>query len=318
MKLLVTGGAGFIGANFILYWFENYPTDEIVNLDKLTYAANLNSLDSIKDFKNYKFVQGDICDESIVNDLVQMVDVVVHFAAESSVDKSLSESQLFFKTNVEGTGSILKVVQKYNKRFHHVSTDEVFGSLELKSEEKFSENTPYHPNNPYSESKAASDLLVKKYFDDYGTKVTLSNCSNNYGPYQNTEKFIPLFITNLLQNKPVPLYGTGKNVRDWLYVKDHCFAIDLILQKGKLGEQYCIGGDSEFSNLAVATEIFKILDQNAAYLDFVEDRINHDLRYAIDHSKITNELGWRPTIKFKQGLAETIEWYKNNEPWWKK
>ncbi|MFH1326310.1 MAG: dTDP-glucose 4,6-dehydratase [Candidatus Falkowbacteria bacterium] len=325
MRLLITGGAGFIGSNFIHYWLKKHPTDSIVNLDLLTYAGNLENLSSITDDTRYKFVQGDICDKELVDKLVKEVDVIVHFAAESHVDNSIKDSAPFVKTNVIGTQILLDATVKHgNKRFHHISTDEVFGSLGP-ADPAFNESTPYDPRSPYSASKAASDHLVRAYWHTYKLPITISNCSNNYGPRQHQEKLIPLFITNLLNNKKVPVYGTGQQVRDWLYVDDHCSAIDLILQQGKIGETYCIGGQSskadllavattlqagEITNLELTKKLIKLLDKNVDLIKYVADRKGHDFRYAVDSSKIKNELQWSPQMNFEQGLAKTIEWYK--------
>lgn len=320
MRLLVTGGAGFIGSNFILYWLKKYPQDEIVNLDKLTYAGNLENLKSVEKNPNYYFVKGDICDRKLVDKLMKKVDVVVNFAAESHVDRSILNPAPFIKTNIEGTYILLEAALKNKiKRFHHVSTDEVFGSLSLKSKEKFNEKTPYNPRSPYSASKAASDHLVRAYYITYGLPITLSNCSNNFGPYQFPEKLIPLAITNLIEGKKVPIYGDGLYVRDWLYVEDHCQALDLIIHKGKVGETYFIGGlTKDISNLEVIKKILKIMGKGEQWIEFVKDRPGHDRRYAIDWSKIKNELGWRPKYNFDQALKLTIKWYQENQGWWKK
>jgi len=317
MKLLVTGGAGFIGSNFIHYWFRKYPEDKIVNLDALTYAGNLENLKDIESNPNYKFVKGDICDKELVNGLVKDVDTIVNFAAESHVDRSILDAENFVRTNVLGTYNLLEAAKNNgNKRFHHISTDEVFGHLGP-NDPAFNELTPYAPRSPYSASKAASDHLVRAYFQTYGLPVTISNCSNNYGPYHFPEKLIPLFITNLTEGKKVPVYGDGMNVRDWLFVEDHCQAIDLILQKGKIGETYCIGGNSEKPNIEITKKIIELMGKNEDSIEYVKDRLGHDRRYAIDFSKIKNELGWKPQVSFEEGLKMTIEWYKNNESWWK-
>jgi dTDP-glucose 4,6-dehydratase len=317
MKILVTGGAGFIGSNFIHYILNKYPDYEVVNLDALTYAGNLENLKDVETNPNYKFVKGDICDKDLVNDLVKDCDVIVHFAAESHVDRSILDAENFVKTNVLGTFNLLEAAKNNgNKRFHHVSTDEVFGTLKP-NDPKFNESTPMSPRSPYSASKAASDHLVNAYFHTYNLPTTISNCSNNYGPYQFPEKIIPLFITNLIEGKRVPIYGDGKQVRDWLFVEDHCEAIDLILQKGKIGETYCIGGDSEKTNLEITKKIIELMEKDENSIEYVKDRLGHDRRYAIDFSKIKNELGWEPEVTFEEGLKQTIEWYKNNESWWK-
>lgn len=319
-KILVTGGAGFIGSNFIHYWLKNHPDDKIVNLDCLTYAGNLENLKSVQDNPNYEFVKGDICDAELVKDLMKDVDVVVHFAAESHVDRSILESQVFLKTNVLGTQVLLDVAHKAGvKHFHHVSTDEVFGALALDSKDKFNEKTLIAPRNPYSASKAASDHLVNAYFNTFGLPVTVTNTSNNFGPYQFPEKFIPLAVTNILEGKKVPVYGDGLYVRDWLYVKDHCRAIDLVLQNGKVGETYCIGGLTEdINNLEVVKKILKILGKDESFIEFVKDRPGHDRRYAVDWSKAKNELGYQPEHEFDQYLQQTIKWYQENQDWWQK
>lgn len=320
MKLLITGGAGFIGSNFILYWLRKYPQDKIINLDKLTYAGNLENLKSVEKNPNYHFVKGDIRDGKLVNELMKNVDVVVHFAAESHVDRSILDPAPFIKTNIEGTYVLLETALKNKvKRFHHVSTDEVFGSLPLNSKEKFNEKTPYQPRSPYSASKAAADHLVRAYHITYGLPITISNCSNNFGPYQFPEKLIPLAITNLIEGKKVPIYGDGLYVRDWLYVEDHCRAIDLILHKGKVGETYFIGGlTKDISNLEVIKKILKIMRKGGEWIEFVKDRPGHDRRYAIDWSKINKELGWEPKHDFDEALKKTVDWYQKNQNWWKK
>lgn len=322
MNLLVTGGAGFIGSNFILYWLDKYPQDKIINLDKLTYAGNLENLKSVEKNENYQFVRGDICDPQIVNSLIKnySISIIIHFAAESHVDRSILDPAPFIKTNIEGTYVLLEAALKNGKiRFHHISTDEVFGALPLNSKEKFNEKTPYNPRSPYSASKAASDHLVRAYSITYGLPVTISNCSNNYGPYQFPEKLIPLAITNLLEGKKVPIYGDGLYVRDWLYVLDHCRAIDLIIHRGKIGETYFIGGLTEdVSNLELIKKILKIMDKDESMIEFVKDRPGHDRRYAIDWSKIKKELGWQPTVDLETGLKMTIDWYQKNRTWWQK
>jgi dTDP-glucose 4,6-dehydratase len=319
MKLLVTGGAGFIGSNFILYWMENYPEDSIVNLDKLTYAGNLENLQKVEKNPNYSFIKGDICNSADVEKAMEGVDIVVHFAAESHVDRSIMDPTEFVKTNVVGTGVLLDAASKNNiKRFHHVSTDEVFGSLELNDPHKFTENTPYDPRSPYAASKAGSDHLVRAYYHTYNLPITITNCSNNFGPYMFPEKMIPLAITNLLEGKKVPVYGDGLYIRDWLYVQDHCRAIDLVLKNGKVGETYCVGGQTEdINNVEVVKRIIKILGKDESMIEFVKDRPGHDRRYAIDWSKIQQELDWKPLHSFDEWLEKTIEWYKNNESWWR-
>ena len=320
MKLLITGGAGFIGSNLILYWLKNHPEDFIVNLDKLTYAGNLENLKTVENNPNYEFVHGDICDSSLIKKTIKGVDTVVHFAAESHVDRSIIEPGDFVKTNVLGTQVLLDAALKNRvKKFHHISTDEVYGSLELGEKSIFNERTNYNPRSPYSASKAGSDHLVRAYYHTYNLSVTISNCSNNFGPYQFPEKFISLAITNLLEDKKIPVYGDGLYIRDWLYVEDHCRAIDLILQKGKTGETYCIGGLTEdINNLEVAKKVIKLLGKKEDSIEFVKDRPGHDRRYALDWSKIKNELGWKPMHSFDEWLEKTVQWYKNNQDWWKR
>lgn len=320
MKLLVTGGAGFIGSNFIRYWIQKYPEDSIVNFDKLTYAGNLESLKDVEYNPNYSFIKGDICDASAVNDAMKNIDTVVHFAAESHVDRSIMDPLIFVKTNVDGTAVLLDSALKNKiKRFHHISTDEVFGALPLNSSEKFNEKTNYNPRSPYAASKAGSDHLVRAYNITYGLPVTISNCANNFGPYHFPEKLIPLAITNILEGKKVPVYGDGLYVRDWLYVEDHCTAIDAILTKGKIGETYFVGSMHEdISNLDTIKLILKIMGKDESFIEYVKDRPGHDRRYAIDWSKIHTELGWKPAFDFEENLKKTVEWYKNNESWWKK
>lgn len=322
MKLLVTGGAGFIGSNFILYWMKKYPVDKIVNLDKLTYAGNLENLKEVEKNPNYTFIQDDICNSQSVNSLIKNngIDIIVHFAAESHVDRSILDPAPFIKTNIEGTYVLLEAAYKNKiKRFHHISTDEVFGTLPIESKEKFNDNTRYDPRSPYSASKAASDHLVRAYFTTYGLPITISNCSNNFGSYQFPEKFIPLTITNLLEGKKVPVYGDGLYVRDWLYVEDHCRAIDLILQKGKIGKTYLVGGLTEdISNIDIVKKIIQIMAKDDQSIEYVKDRPGHDRRYAIDWSTINKELGWKPQHNFDEALKETIEWYTKNQNWWRR
>ncbi len=320
MKILVTGGAGFIGSNFILYWLKKYPQDKIINLDKLTYAGNLENLKSVEKNPHYQFVKGDICDYQLVNSLVKQVEIIVHFAAESHVDRSILDPAPFIKTNVEGTYVLLEAALKNNlKRFHHISTDEVFGTLPLNSKKKFNEKSNYTPRSPYSASKAASDHLVRAYYTTYHLPITISNCSNNFGPYQFPEKLIPLAITNIIEEEKIPVYGDGLYVRDWLYVEDHCRAIDLILQKGKIGETYFIGGLTEdISNLDVVKKILKIMNKDENMIEFVKDRPGHDRRYAIDWSKINQQLGWQPKSDFDTYLKLTVNWYIENQDWWRK
>jgi len=314
MKLLVTGGAGFIGSNFIQYWLEKYSDDQIVNFDILTYAGNLENLESVKDNLNYSFVRGDVTDREAVFSAVRDVDVVVHFAAETHVDKSILDPGIFVRTNVMGTQYVLDAVREYNKRLHHVSTDEVFGALKP-TDPPFNEDTPYDPKSPYSASKAASDHLVRAYHHTYGVQVTISNCSNNYGPYMFPEKVIPLFIANLMENKPVPVYGDGQQIRDWIHVADHARGIDFVIQKGKIGETYCLGGDREITNLEMTKTLLTLMDKDESYIEYVKDRPGHDRRYAIDFTKAKTELGWVPQIAFEQGLKDMVKWYQTNQDW---
>ena len=320
MKLLVTGGAGFIGSNFILYWLKNHPDDQIVNFDKLTYAGNLENLKDIESNQNYQFVRGDITNADEVGSVMSGIDTVVHFAAESHVDRSIHDPAPFVMTNVVGTQILLDAALKNNiKRFHHISTDEVFGALELGDSNKFNERTPYDPGSPYSASKAGSDHLVRSYFNTYELPITITNCSNNFGPYQFPEKIIPLAITNLLEGKKVPIYGDGRHVRDWLYVEDHVRAIERVLNDGKVGETYVVGGLTEdIPNIEVAKKIVRILGKSEDMIEHVKDRPGHDRRYAVDWSKIKQELGWQPQHSFDEWLEKTVEWYKKNESWWKR
>jgi dTDP-glucose 4,6-dehydratase len=320
MKLLVTGGAGFIGSNFILYWLKNHPQDKVINLDVLTYAGNLENLKSVEASSSYSFIKGDITDKRLVDKIMKDIDVVIHFAAESHVDRSILGPEVFVKTNVLGTQVLLESALKHKiKHFHQVSSDEVFGSLKLGSSAKFTEGSCFQPNSPYSASKAGADCLVRAYFKTFGLPVTTTNTSNNFGPYQFPEKFISQTITNLLEDKKVPVYGDGRQVRDWLYVEDHCRAIDLVLSKGKIGETYLIGGlTDDVLNLEVAKKICHILGKTSDYLEFVKDRPGHDVRYAIDWSKAKNELGYKPEFDFETYLKKTVDWYKDNQDWWKK
>lgn len=319
MRLLVTGGAGFIGSNFILYWMREHPGDEVVNLDKLTYAGNLENLADVQKNPRYTFIHGDICDPEVVQKAFAGVDVVVHFAAESHVDRSILAPAPFITTNILGTYTLLEAATKAKvSLFHHVSTDEVFGSLRLGSSSKFSERTPYNPRSPYSASKAGSDHLVRAYHETYGLSVTVTNCSNNFGPYQFPEKLIPLVITNILEGKKVPVYGDGLNVRDWLYVEDHCRAIDAVLSRGKVGETYCVGGQThDINNLSVVKKILRLMGKSEDIIELVKDRLGHDRRYAIDWTKIQKELGWEPQHDFDAWLGKTIEWYESHESWWR-
>ena len=318
MKVLVTGGAGFIGSNFIRYWLSKNPRDEVINLDDLTYAGHLFSTVDFAKNKNYRFVKGSICDLDLLSNVMEGVDIVVNFAAESHVDRSIVNPSAFIETNVLGTQRLLEVsVRKKIKRFHHVSTDEVFGSLSIDEDSKFTENTPYNPRSPYSASKAASDHLVRAYFYTYDLPITITNCSNNFGPYQDPEKFIPRMITNLIDDKPIQIYGDGNYFRDWLYVDDCCRAIDLVIRKGEVGETYLVGGlDSSVSNLHLAKEILKMFGKDDSYIHFVKDRPGHDRKYLVDWSKI-KKLGFTPKYKFYQALKKTVDWYVENEWWWR-
>ncbi len=320
MKILVTGGAGFIGGNFVHHMVNKYPNDEIVNLDLLTYAGNLETLKPVEDKPNYKFVKGDIADEVFIMDLFEkeQFDMVVNFAAESHVDRSITDPGIFVTTNVMGTRVLLDASKKYGvKRYHQVSTDEVYGDLPLDRPDLFfTEDTPLHTSSPYSSSKASADLFVLAYYRTYGLPVTISRCSNNYGPYHFPEKLIPLIISRALADEELPVYGKGENVRDWLHVSDHCEAIDLILHKGKPGEVYNVGGHNERTNLEVVQTILKALDKPESLIKFVTDRPGHDMRYAIDPAKIETELGWKPKYTFDTGIRQTIEWYLNNKEWW--
>ena len=321
MNILITGGAGFIGSNFIFYMLEKHPKDRIICLDALTYAGNLKTLEPVMDNDNFRFVKGDIRDREFIFDLFaeEDFDIIVNFAAESHVDRSIKDPGVFLETNVMGTQFLMDACRKYGiERFHQVSTDEVYGDLPLdKPELMFTEETPITTSSPYSASKASADLLVEAYHRTFGLPVTISRCSNNYGPYQFPEKLIPLMISKALAEEELPVYGKGENVRDWLYVEDHCRAIDLILYKGKDGEVYNIGGHNERSNLEVVKTIIDELDKPESLITFVEDRAGHDLRYAIDPTKISNELGWEPTVLFDEGIEKTIKWYLDNKEWWK-
>lgn len=319
MKLLITGGAGFIGSNFIHYWLKNHPQDQVINYDKLTYSGNLENLKDIESNKNYSFVHGDIADAKKIREALEGVDTVVNFAAESHVDRSILNPAPFITTNVLGTQILLDAARDAKiKRFHHISTDEVFGSLELDSKEKFNENTPYDPRSPYAASKAASDHLVRAYFHTYDLPITISNCANNFGPYHFPEKLIPLAITNILEGKKVPVYGDGLYVREWLFVDDHCSGIEAVLENGKIGETYLIGIDMDIPNIEVIKKIIKLLGANENLIEYVKDRPGHDRRYAIDSAKIRKELGWEPKYDFDEALTLTVKWYQGNQSWWKK
>jgi dTDP-glucose 4,6-dehydratase len=318
MKLLVTGGAGFIGSNFIHYWLKEHPEDEITNLDALTYAGNLENLNDVAENPQYTFIKGDIRDVKLINSLVKDTDTIVHFAAESHVDRSITGPEAFVETNIKGTFVLLEAARKHKKRFHHISTDEVFGALALTDAGKFTEETPYNPNSPYAASKAASDHLVRAYHHTYELPVTITNCSNNFGPYQHPEKFIPRMITELLDGRTAKIYGDGLYVRDWLYVRDHCRAIDAVLKKGKIGHTYLVGGmTKDVNNLQIARLLLKNLDLPENRIEFVKDRPGHDRRYAVDWDRINKNLGWTPEHGFEEWLTETVKWYQTNEWWWR-
>lgn len=346
--LLVTGGAGFIGANFVHYWVEQYPDDKVIVIDALTYAGNIANLDPVKAHTNFTFVHGDICDTALVESLLRDhgVDTLVHFAAESHVDRSITGPDAFIETNILGTYSLLKAAKAVwldgekviPHRFHHVSTDEVYGTLSA-TDPAFTEDTAYAPNSPYSASKAASDHLVRAYHHTYGLEVTTSNCSNNYGPYHFPEKLIPLVITHILHDESLPIYGDGQQIRDWLYVSDHAYGIDLVLSKGRIGENYNIGGNNEWANIDIVKTICGLMDKafsedsdlsarfpkataakqgaSASLITYVKDRPGHDRRYAIDATKTNNELGYKPKESFETGIAKTVSWYLDNEAWWR-
>ena len=320
MTVLVTGGAGFIGANFIFYQLTHHPEDRVVCLDKLTYAGNLETLADVMENPNFRFVQGDIADAQAVERLFlqEKPDYVVNFAAESHVDRSIENPEVFLQTNILGTAVMMDACRKYGiQRYHQVSTDEVYGDLPLDRPDLFfTEETPIHTSSPYSSSKAGADLLVLAYHRTYGLPVTISRCSNNYGPYHFPEKLVPLMIANALADKPLPVYGEGLNIRDWLYVEDHCRAIDLIVRKGRIGEVYNVGGHNEMRNIDIVKLICKELGKPESLITHVTDRKGHDMRYAIDPTKIHNELGWLPETKFADGIKKTIRWYLDNRDWW--
>ncbi len=318
MNILVTGGAGFIGSNFIRMMIKKYPNYFVLNVDKLTYAGNLENLSDIQSFPNYAFERIDICDREAIEKCVRKykIDAIVHFAAESHVDRSIFGASEFVHTNIVGTSVLLDVAKENNiKRFLQVSTDEVYGSLGASG--YFTEETPLHPNSPYSASKASADMLALAFYHTHQLPVVVTRCSNNYGPYQFPEKLIPLMIINALNDKPLPVYGDGMNVRDWLHVADHCAALDIVLHKGREGEIYNIGGNNEKKNIEIVKLILNYLGKPGSLISFVKDRPGHDLRYAIDSSKIQNELGWKPKYTFEQGIKETIDWYVSNQEWWK-
>ena len=314
MKILVTGGAGFIGSCFVRHMLTKYSDYKIINLDALTYAGNIENLDDIKDNKNYTFIHGNICDKKLVRDIVAETDCIINFAAESHVDRSITGPEIFIETNVAGTLNLLQAAKELGiQRFLQVSTDEVYGSLG--KDGYFYETTPLAPNSPYSASKASADLLVRAYFETYKLPVLNTRCSNNYGPYQYPEKLIPFFISKLLKNEKVPVYGDGLNVRDWLYVYDHCSAIDTVLHKGREGEIYNIGGHNEKTNLEITKLILEAMGKYQSSIHYVNDRLGHDRRYAICNDKIQSELGWSPSLTFEEGIKLTIDWYLNNQDW---
>lgn len=322
MKIIVTGGAGFIGSNFIFYMRRRHPDYELICVDKLTYAGNMETLAPVMDDPRFTFVRADIADRKAMYDLfeAEKPDVVVNFAAESHVDRSIEDPAIFLQTNVMGTQVLLDACRKYGvERYHQVSTDEVYGDLPLdRPDLYFTEKTPLHASSPYSASKASADLLCGAYHRTYGMPITISRCSNNYGPYQFPEKLIPLMIANALDDKPLPVYGEGLNVRDWLYVEDHCAAIDLILEKGTVGQVYNIGGHNEMHNIDIVKTVLHILDKPESLITHVTDRKGHDMRYAIDPAFIHSELGWLPQTRFEDGIQKTVRWYLDNKPWWEK
>ena len=319
MTILVTGGCGFIGSNFVRYMLERYPSYKIVNLDKLTYAGNLENLEGCEIFRGYTFSKGDICSRAHVEAAVRdhKVDAIINFAAESHVDRSIIGPAVFIETNVAGTNVLLEVARQYGvRRFVQVSTDEVYGSLGATG--RFTETTPLHPNSPYAASKASADLLALAYHHTFESPVIITRCSNNYGPYQFPEKLIPLMIANAMDGKSLPVYGDGLNVRDWLYVADHCSAIDVVLHKGTIGEVYNIGGNNEMKNIDIVKLLLERLAKPESLITFVKDRPGHDKRYAIDQKKITTELGWKPAVTFEGGIEKTVDWYLSHEPWWRR
>ncbi|RXA21995.1 dTDP-glucose 4,6-dehydratase [Methanosarcina sp. MSH10X1] len=313
MKLLITGGCGFIGSNFIRYMLEKYPDYQIINFDKLTYAGNPANLKDIENNPNYSFVKGDICDPDIVNKVMKKTDQVIHFAAESHVDRSIEDGSVFVRTNVLGTNTLLQSALAHNiKKFIHISTDEVYGSIK---EGSFTEKGNLNPSSPYSSSKASSDLLAMSYYTTYGLPVCITRCTNNFGPYQYPEKLIPFFISRLMEGEKVPVYGTGLNIRDWIYVKDHCSAVDFVLHRGKRGEIYNIDGGNELTNLEITYHILKMLGKEESLIEYVEDRKGHDFRYSLDGSKL-EKMGWKPQYDFGTALEQTVRWYVGNRWWW--
>lgn len=314
MRLLVTGGAGFIGSCFIRHILNKYPNYKVINLDALTYAGNIENLNDVRNNPNYTFVHGDICDKKLIRDLISQVDNVVNFAAESHVDRSITGPEIFIQTNVQGTLNLLQTCKEIGiERYLQVSTDEVYGSLGKTG--YFTEETPLAPNSPYSASKASADLLVRAYYETYKMPVLITRCSNNYGPYQYPEKLIPFFISKLLKGQKVPVYGDGMNIRDWLYVYDHCEAIDVVLHKGTVGEVYNVGGHNEKANIEITKLILSAMGKDETSMEYVEDRLGHDRRYAIDNTKIQTQLGWQPSLTFEEGIKLTIDWYLNNQEW---
>lgn len=320
MNIVVTGGAGFIGSNFIFYQLKNHPEDKIICVDSLTYAGNLETLEPVMNNPSFTFVKADIADRNAINKMFEehKPDIVVNFAAESHVDRSIENPEIFLKTNIMGVQVLMDACRKYGiKRYHQVSTDEVYGDLPLDRPDLFfTEETPIHTSSPYSSSKAGADLLVLAYYRTYGLPVSITRCSNNYGPYHFPEKLIPLIISRALADQSLPVYGTGENVRDWLYVEDHCSAIDLVMRKGRVGQVYNVGGHNEKTNLQVVKAILKYLNKPESLITFVTDRPGHDMRYAIDPTKIHNELGWLPQTRFDDGIKKAIDWYLQNKPWW--
>ena len=313
MKIVVTGGSGFIGSNFISYWLKNHPRDQITNVDKLTYAADPKNLGESSKSSNYKFLKGDIANKGFVEKYFGDAEIIVNFAAESHVDNSIKNSENFVRSNILGVHNILEVVRETNARFHQISTDEVYGSLPLNSNRRFSEDSKYNPRNPYSATKASADFLVRAYYNTYGIPATISNCSNNYGPNQHPEKLIPKTILNAYLNRKIPVYGNGKQVRDWIYVEDHCSAIDKIIKNGDMGETYLVGEDGEKKNIEVIRKILKYMGKPESLIKFSKDRPGHDVRYGIDAAKIKKELGWKPKTNFEDGIDITIEHYIKNE-----
>jgi len=315
MRILITGGAGFMGSNAVKYFLKNYPDVQIVNLDKLTYAGNLENLKKVENDSRYKFIKGDIADEKLVDEVVKDIDVIINYAAETHVDRSILDPKAFITTDVLGTYALLEAAKKYNiKKYIQISTDEVFGSIQ---DGKFREDSPFEPNSPYAASKAGGDHLCRAYYKTYGVPVIVTHSCNFFGPYQYPEKLIPLFITNLLENKKVPVYGDGQQIREWIFTEDHCRAIDAILHKGEIGEVYNIGTGNEIPNIEITKILLKELGQDESSIDYVKDRPGHDRRYAIDSTKL-RKLGWKPDVNFEQGIKQTVDWYKQNEQWWKR